>query len=542
MGKMRAMQHNSRANSSGRVHGTKHNDRDFDTDLADNIDQEKSAENVYWHLYQQESPEMTFTEAELKFYVQTFGEQLQRTNDNYLRQSHPERCKDMETWKMARQNAPEETVLQIGKMEGHADAATLMKCFQEYNRRLEQWNQDHGKPFTQLSYALHVDEAVPHIQTRRVWHYQDAQGLTKIGQEKALAKAGVELPDPGKKESRKNNRKVSFDKMTRELWLEVLTEHGLDIEKIPVPDGKHNREKEDMIRDKYRDMMEATDQAKADLAQAKSELSQTEEKRDQAQAELDRAFESRVQVSKNTQSVMAAKKKAEQDLGEIQAQIAPLKIDLLELEAREKKLKANVEKLEEQVQGLEEIKANLSNDIEELGREIDEKNNLPEKLAAVTKERNEILAMLKRTHVNLQKLNESHKDLTKENASLRKQTDQKVEEAVKPLKEQIAALTNKIDTLKGLLRTAFEVLRDVVKAAGIFKYGKKDGDFRLELTEKQGKLIDSIADHAAEKAREQGFEDLAVDMEQNVGICDALWDRIDPPQQQKKKSEWELGG
>ena len=163
------MQHNSRANSKGRTHGTKHNDRDFDTDLADNIDQEKSQDNVYWHLYQDEDPEMTFTEAELKFYTETFGEQLQKTNDNYLRQSHPERCKDMATWKMARQNAPEETVLQIGKMEGHADAATLMDCFQEYNRRLEQWNQEHGRPFTQLSYALHVDEAVPHIQTRRVW-------------------------------------------------------------------------------------------------------------------------------------------------------------------------------------------------------------------------------------------------------------------------------------------------------------------------------------------------------------------------------------
>lgn len=268
---MRAMQHNSRANSAGRVHGTKHNDRDFDTDRADNIDKARSEENVYWHLYQTEHPEMTFTEAELKFYVETFGEQLQKTNDNYLRQSHPERCKDMETWKMARQNAPEETVLQIGKMEGHADAATLMDCFQEYNRRLEQWNQDHGKPFTQLSYALHVDEAVPHIQTRRVWHYQDAQGMTKIGQEKALAKAGVELPDPNWKETRKNNRKVAFDKMAREMWLDVLHEYGLDIEREPVPDGKHNREKEAMIRDKYQEMVDATDQMKGQLRDMQQE-------------------------------------------------------------------------------------------------------------------------------------------------------------------------------------------------------------------------------------------------------------------------------
>lgn len=259
MSKMRAMQHNSRANSAGRVHGTKHNDRDFDTELAENIDATKSPQNIYWHLYQETNPEMTFTEAELRFYIDTFGTQLQQTNDRYLAQSHPERCKDMATWKQARRNAPEETVLQIGKMEEHVEPEVLMACFKEYDRRLEGWNEAHGRPFTQLTYALHVDEAVPHIQTRRVWHYRDENGIMKIGQEKALAAAGVELPDPNWHETRKNNRKVAFDKMAREMWLDVLHEHGLDIERVAVPDGKHNREKEEMIRDKYNEMLEQTE-------------------------------------------------------------------------------------------------------------------------------------------------------------------------------------------------------------------------------------------------------------------------------------------
>lgn len=268
MAKMRTMQHNSRANSQGRTHGTKHNDRDFDTDLADNINKEKSKDNVYWHLYQAQDPGMTFDQAELKFYVETFGEQLQRTNDNYLRQSHPERCKSMPEWKMARQNAPEETVMQIGKMEEHVDPEILMACFQDYNQRIEAWNEDHGRPFTLLTYALHVDEAVPHIQARRVWHYEDAKGQLRIGQEKALAAAGVELPDPSKSEGRRNNRKMTFDKMARDLWLDVLHEHGLDIERIPVPDGKHNREKEEMIRDKYKEISAET----ARLQEKKQEL------------------------------------------------------------------------------------------------------------------------------------------------------------------------------------------------------------------------------------------------------------------------------
>lgn len=277
MAKMRSMQHNSRANSQGRVHGTKHNDRDFDTSKAENIDQEKSKGNVYWHLYQSQNPEMTFDEAELKYYVETFGVQLQTTNDAYLRQGHPERCKDMMTWKLARRNAPEETVMQIGKMEDHADPETLMACWREYSQKMEQWNQDHGSPFTLLTWALHVDEAVPHIQARRVWHYEDANGNIRVGQEKALAAAGVELPDPAKPEGKHNNRKMTFDAMTRELWLDVLHEHGLDIIREPVPNGKHNREKEQMIRDKYQDMINETDRLEKRKDELDGQLSQVEQ-------------------------------------------------------------------------------------------------------------------------------------------------------------------------------------------------------------------------------------------------------------------------
>lgn len=281
--KMRAMQHNSRANSSGRVHGAKHNDRNFDTTHADNIDQDRVHENEYWHIYMGDPdlPEMTFEEAELRFYVETFGEQLQKTNDNYLRHGHPERCKDMAAWKKARQNAPEETVMQIGKMEDHADVLALAFCYNEYIRRLDGWNQRHGNPFTELTYAIHADEAVPHVQSRRVWHYQDENGMMKIGQEKALEKAGVELPKPDEPVSRTNNRKMTFDKMTRALWLDVLRDHGFEIEEKALPNGKHNREKEDMIRDKYRGMIAATAQLKKECEDLSGQIQTMQQQRDE---------------------------------------------------------------------------------------------------------------------------------------------------------------------------------------------------------------------------------------------------------------------
>lgn len=257
---MRTTTHNGRSKRGGKVYGTKHNDRNFDVTKADNIDPERAHLNELRHCYPGE--DLTFEQAELRYYEEHFGEQLRQTNERYKANGHPERCKTMEEWKQARRNAPEESILQIGKMEEHATREQLMACYEVYRERLEDWNQKHGNPFQTLSEALHADEeGAPHIHTRRVWAYKDDAGMERLGQEKALEAAGVELPDPSKPEGRRNNRKMTFDKMARTMWLDVIQEHGIEVEREALPGGRHNREKEEMIRDKYEEMVAGADKA-----------------------------------------------------------------------------------------------------------------------------------------------------------------------------------------------------------------------------------------------------------------------------------------
>ena len=282
--KMRTMTHNSRTNSKGRVHGSKHNDRNFDVDQAANIDKSRVDQNYYWHCFQNKHPEWTFEQVELHAYKRLFSKQLQETNEKYIANRHPERCKTMEQFIKLKQYCPEETVLQVGKMEEHIDRATLQKIHVDYMKRMLGWCKEHGNPFQLLDIAIHADEAVPHIQQRRVWYYTDQNGIVKVGQEKALEQAGVPLPDPDKPEGRRNNRKMTFDKMARDLWIEVCHDHGVEVEREPVPDGKHNREKEDMIRDKY-----------SELSQ---ELSAMKEKVDDL-TEQKRALESEIEGLEN---------------------------------------------------------------------------------------------------------------------------------------------------------------------------------------------------------------------------------------------------
>ena len=266
---MRATQHNSRANTKGRVHGTRHNDRNFDTSKADNIDGDRSQGNIYLNYYNDKN--MTFEQVELKFYEEHFGDLLAKTNANYIKNRHPERCKTMEEWKKNKRYCPEETTMQIGDINNHVFRSDLIKCFNEYSKRLNKWSNEHENPFTTLDIALHVDEAVPHIQSRRVWTYETANGL-RIGQEKALAAAGVELPDPGKPEGRHNNRKMTFDAMCREMWLDVIQEHGIEVEREALPDGKRTLDKEDYIREKYQKIIDETEILQQQVEELKEQV------------------------------------------------------------------------------------------------------------------------------------------------------------------------------------------------------------------------------------------------------------------------------
>lgn len=244
---MRAMMHNGRGSSSRKGYSTRHNDRNFDTRKADNIDPSRTSENVYWRW----DGSTTNEAAERAFYEQVFSARLEKSNASALAKGHPERLKTMDEWRACKRYCPEETVLQVGNIEEHAEPEDFRRIATDFIGRLEQWSQGHGNPFQILDYSIHLDETVPHCHVRRTWLFTDEDGLPRVGQEKALEAAGVPLPDPSKPTSRTNNRKVAFDRMARELWLTVCQEHGYTLEREPVPDGRHNRTKEQMIRDKY---------------------------------------------------------------------------------------------------------------------------------------------------------------------------------------------------------------------------------------------------------------------------------------------------
>lgn len=235
---MRATIHNGRTSHLG-AFTPKHNDRNFDINHAEHIDQERVKNNRYWNWT---GKEITFEAAEQAFYEKHIRKHLDAQNARYRAQRHAERAKTMDEYRRSPQTCPEEVILQIGKMGDTIPADMMARIIQEQIN----WEQKQFPGVKVLDVALHMDEqGAPHIHERRAWVYTDKDGNLAISQNKALEQMGVELPNPDKPRGRFNNRKQVFSRMCREHLLQVCKEHGLEIEEIPQEKSKSGRTLED---------------------------------------------------------------------------------------------------------------------------------------------------------------------------------------------------------------------------------------------------------------------------------------------------------
>lgn len=258
---MRATQHCGRTRSNGTTLGTRHNDRQFDTSKADNIRENPEHENQYYaHTVDGwiNDGSVTFDEAERGFYERFFQKDLDMQNERAIKARHKERVQDIDQYRQSRKHCPEEVILQIGSVkDGTVSEDVFIDCAKEYVNALK---NESGNRCCVLNVAFHFDEAVPHAHIRRVWAYKDEkQQILRIGQEKALEQAGF-VPyclREGQEDNPKYcNRKIAFDSYMRDIWLDICEQHGIEVEREPIPDGHHNRSKEELIADQYRDALD----------------------------------------------------------------------------------------------------------------------------------------------------------------------------------------------------------------------------------------------------------------------------------------------
>ena len=248
--KMRASRHNGRSGKHG-VYDVKHNDRNFDVANSEHIDAERTKLNVYWDCYQgyclngdTSERKMTFTEIEKAYYFEHYGDHVDAQNERNEKAGHAERNRTTDDVLKNNKTCPEESILQLGNIDCSVTPDVLAKVVAEF---FEEFEKRYGSHVHILDWALHLDEATPHVHVRQVYDALNKYGELCPQQEKALEELGFELPDPTKKRSRFNNRKMCFDAECRKLFLDIGQKNGVELEYEPEYSGASYLEKQDYI-------------------------------------------------------------------------------------------------------------------------------------------------------------------------------------------------------------------------------------------------------------------------------------------------------
>lgn len=383
MSKNRTTLHNGRKNKQGQAYSPRHNDRKFDLDKAEHIEQERTKENIYWHYLQKENPDMDFSTAEKTFYKNHFEEALNIRNSSYIQHGNKKQVKTLEEY--MQEHCPEETIWMIGNAEDMIPAKILHNIWKEQ----KEWMKTTFPQVTVLDWALHVDEqGAPHIHERHVFIGHDKKGLEVVGQNKALAEMGISAPNPQKPTGRHNNAKMTYTAICRKHFQELCKLHGLDIEVQP-------RERSEM-----------------GLAQAEYKARQEEKAAAKAEMRM-RAAEQTVNGLKQIEEQVSRQINDEYgELADVGLQKQSELSEIDDLKAEKTKLQEENEKLQEECRKTHKSLLQLASARSERAKELKDMNNAMRakkaEFEAITADIEEVKGFLSEAQQN--RLQEMEKD------------------------------------------------------------------------------------------------------------------------------------
>lgn len=258
---MKMTRHNGRSGKHG-TYNPKHNDRRFDIGNSDHIDQERAKRNVYWDCYQgfrfpadrEQEDQITysFEQIEQAFYFEHYDDFCEGQHERNRKSGHSGRDRTPKDLWSDKKTCPEESLIQIGTMEQSVPPEVLAEIAKEF---FDEFERRFGKHIHILDWALHLDEATPHIHERHVFDCENRYGEIAPQQEKALEALGFDLPNPDQKPSKVNNRKMTFDAACRAMLFEICRRHGLHLDREPEYGGRAYLEKQDYILMKQKEKM-----------------------------------------------------------------------------------------------------------------------------------------------------------------------------------------------------------------------------------------------------------------------------------------------
>lgn len=485
-----------------------HNRREYEKygkPTPDNIDVSKSHENI------------TLVDRDIKeAYREIFGEALDKYNAKQKRVDRKieDYCDHIKKSKNGEKLFYED-VVQWGSKDDFQNPQTRERAKEALVKYVEGF-EERNPNLKLIGAYIHMDEASPHLHLDYV---PVAHGYSRgLSTRNSLDRAMKEMGFAPENESRKNNATKLWKESERSYFGEICRSMGLEVEM------ERQSTRKNLSVEEYKD---ARDEMLGNIEQEKEAIVAEVEPLRELKTGIDEIAGTGKTV---LPGVVAIKKK---DLEAVKEQAKAYTANRDEIETlrersaavsqREQRADQREQQLNKRESGLEDMQNQI---IERYNRQL-RLNQLLEKSERDGRAKDKKIA-----------------DLQTENTSLRGQ--------IRSLTAQIdqikAELWEKINNLTDKLRGAYESLTNVVKAVGMLKYDREkdqNGNYTYgkygisNLSKAQDKLIDGLAEYGAKWAKEDGFPEMAEEMEKRVGISKGIEKIIEP--QAPKRSHYHDG-
>ena len=485
-----------------------HNRREYEKygkPVPDNIDVSKSSENI------------TLVDKDIReAYREIFGEALEKYNGKQKRADRKieDYCDHIKKSKNGEKLFYED-VVQWGKKEDFQKPETRERAKEALVKYVEGF-EERNPNLKLIGAYIHMDEASPHLHLDYV---PVAHGYSRgLSTRNSLDRAMKEMGFAPENESRKNNATKLWKESERSYFGEICRSMGLEVEM------ERQSTRKNLSVEEYKD---ARDEMLGNIEQEKEAIiAEVEPLR-----ELKTGIDEIAGTGKTVLPGVVAIKKKNLEAVKEQAKAYTANRDEIEtlrersaaVSQREQRADQREQQLNKREAGLEDMQNQI---IERYNRQL-RLNQLLEKSERDGRAKDKKIA-----------------DLQIENTSLRGQ--------IRSLTAQIdqikAELWEKINNLTDKLRGAYESLTNVVKAVGMLKYDREkdqNGNYTYgkygisNLSKAQDKLIDGLAEYGAKWAKEDGFPEMAEEMEKRVGISKGIEKIIEP--QAPKRSHYHDG-
>lgn len=182
---------------------------------------------------------------------------------------------------------------------------------------------------------------------------------------------------------------------------------------------------------------------------------------------------------------------------------------------------------------------------ETLTKNLENESNLSEELTKKYGKLSDQYVDLFKSYKKLEKensiLHEKNTSLEKENSSLH-QENSSLFRKIKELEMKISTITQ---DFYYKLTDAYISIKNIVQAVGMLKYDKGNG-YRIEnLTDKQERLIDGVAEYGSALAKDNKYTELAKQMDNKVGIDESIESFVKLPEPERTREsrssrDWDI--